>query len=153
MPCTVHHRCCCRNAVALAIRITLSSSSSCRASWCCPSRCHASCVVVTLWHWPSTSCHCHCHHCRSHQPLSLWSSPGWHGHIVVVALAAIVVAIVMPGHCIVPSSPSFLYCHCHIFIVVVVMSSYWCAWRFIQVAGCCGCGCVISSAGRSLQVK
>jgi len=63
--CTVHCCCCCCNAMALAIHVTSSLSLSCRVLRCCPSWCHASCIIVTLWHWPSASRHCR--HCRSHQ--------------------------------------------------------------------------------------
>jgi len=124
------------------------TSSTVYAGCTCDFNSHVVVVVVIIA--VLASCRRHRH---SRQPLLSWSSSGWCGHIVIVALAAIIVTIVMPGHCIVLLLLLFLYCHCHIFIMVVVMSLYWCAWRFIQVAGCCSRGCVISSAGRSSQAK
>jgi len=64
--------CHCRDAMALAIHVTLLSPFS-------PA---IAIIVVMPWHWPSASC-CHC----SCQPLSSWSLSGCHGHAVVVALA------------------------------------------------------------------
>jgi len=182
VPCAVHHRHCHCDAVALAICVMSPSSchasQQCHGScivvvvtpWHWPSmsrrhHCHhhhcsrqplsllfssaVATAIVMPWHWPSASSHC-CRglHWAGVDVLSSWHWPSTSRHVVRGRHRC---CRHDTRHCV--TSPSLPFLSTVIFVVVVVLLLCWRGWRFVQVAGCCGRGHVVNSAGRSSQTK